>query len=258
MQLIAVDIGNSAIKVVVQSEASDGRWCDQYVYRKSDPIQLELRPTSALWTICSVNQAGLETLKRWIQEHRVNDQVHVISESDITIRSNVESRSRVGCDRLISAWMALKLCDDQGPVVIVDAGTAVTIDRVNEMGIFEGGLIFPGATASLRQMSMAAEALPDLSSSKSRARIGNLERKSVGPDTESAILLGVYKSQLASMLSLVEEVSKSFKRECQVYATGGGILALEKYLPRSWKVVPDLVLKGVREVGSDLLGKDLT
>ena len=105
---------------------------------------------------------------------------------------------------------------------------------------------------------MAAEALPDLSSSKSRARIGNLERKSVGPDTESAILLGVYKSQLASMLSLVEEVSKSFKRECQVYATGGGILALEKYLPRSWKVVPDLVLKGVREVGSDLLGKDLT
>ena len=153
--------------------------------------------------------------------------------------------------------MALKLCDHQGPVVIVDAGTAVTIDRVNEMGIFEGGLIFPGATASLRQMALAAEALPDLSSPQSLTKIGNIERKLVGPDTESAMLLGVYKSQLASMVSLVAGISDSFERECQVYATGGGILALEKYVPTTWKVVPDLVLRGVREVGADLLGQDL-
>ena len=41
MQLIAVDIGNTAIKVAVQAEANNGRWCDQYVYRNSDPIQLD-------------------------------------------------------------------------------------------------------------------------------------------------------------------------------------------------------------------------
>ena len=161
MQLIAVDIGNTAIKVVVQTEAASGRWCDRYVYRNSDPIQLDLPVTPAFWSICSVSHTSLERLRRWILDHRPADRVHVISEADITIRTNVESRQQVGCDRLVGAWMALSLSDNQGPLVVVDAGTAVTIDCVNEFGVFEGGLIFPGATAGLKQMFQSAEALPD-------------------------------------------------------------------------------------------------
>ena len=99
-----------------------------------------------------------------------------------------------------------------------------------------------------------ADALPDLSSPDALAKIGNFERMDLGYDTEQAMLLGVYKSQLATITSQVEGLVHSFDRECQVYVTGGGIMALEKHLPRNWKVVPDLVLRGVRAIGSELLG----
>lgn len=255
MQLIAVDIGNTAIKVVVQTEAASGRWCDRYVYRNSDPIQLDLPVTPAFWSICSVSHTSLERLRRWILDHRPADRVHVISEADITIRTNVESRQQVGCDRLVGAWMALSLSDNQGPLVVVDAGTAVTIDCVNEFGVFEGGLIFPGATAGLKQMFQSAEALPDYTGTEGLSRIGNLERAAFGRNTEQAMLLGVYKSQLSSMQSLASQLMEDSDKEWTVYATGGGVLALEKYLPRNWKVVPDLVLRGVRAIGSELLGR---
>jgi type III pantothenate kinase len=255
MQLIAVDIGNTAIKVAVQAEANNGRWCDQYVYRNSDPIQLDLPLEPAFWSICSVNSASLERLKRWIFDHRPGDRIHLISESDITIRTNVEFRSHVGCDRLIGAWMALNLTDGEGPLVLIDAGTTVTIDRVNEFGVFEGGLIFPGATASLYQMFQTADALPNLSGPDGLAKIGNFERPSVGQDTEQAMLLGVYKAQLTSMTCLAGALADSFDQDCHIYATGGGILALEKHLPRQWKIVPDLVLRGVRMIGAELLDR---
>ncbi|MCH2181239.1 MAG: type III pantothenate kinase [Mariniblastus sp.] len=258
MQLIAVDIGNTAIKVVVQTEAANGRWCDQYVYRNSDPIQLDLPIAPAFWSICSVNHASLERLRRWILDHRPGDRIHLISEADITIRTNVESRKQVGCDRLIGAWMALNLSDNEGPLVLVDAGTAVTIDCVNEFGVFEGGLIFPGATVSLAQMSQAAEALPEYKGTDALSKIGNLERLAFGQDTEQAMLLGVYKAQLTSMQSIASSLVDQYDQDCTVYATGGGGLALEKYLPRNWKVVPDLVLRGVRVIGSKLLGRVTT
>ena len=258
MQLIAADIGNNSIKLAVHADPIEGRWCDQYVYGPSQPIQLDLARTPAIWAISSVNSSGLDRLNRWIKEHRTADRIHLISQQEVPIKTNVSQRSRVGCDRLLGAWAALKLCDNQGPLVVIDLGTAVTTDFVNEYEVFEGGLIFPGAQTSLAYLSHAADALPDLSSPEQLKMVGNLDRELFGRDTETAMLLGVYQALLGGLRHIVERMTVDLEKNCPVYVTGGGALALEKYLPPQWKLVPDLVLRGAREIGMNLLREHAT
>ena len=154
MQLIAVDIGNSSIKFAIehissdrqgQSGSVDHRWTRQSVIREGQSIHLDLEPEPALWTVCSVNRPSLARLTDWIRNHRINDRVHVIDESEIELVTSIESREQTGRDRLVAAWMAVQLNDGKGPLIVVDAGTAVTVDWIDEQTVFQGGLIFPGA-----------------------------------------------------------------------------------------------------------------
>lgn len=251
MQLIAVDIGNSAIKVSVHDDIKSARWCDQYQFRDDEAFQLDLPSLPAFWCICSVNNRRWQQLEKWIATRRPHDHVRKLTPEDVPLPSRVVSRRQTGVDRLLGAWMATRLCE-QGPVVLVDAGTAVTVDFVDMEGVFAGGVIFPGASTALKQLSSATDALPDLSAPEHLKRLGDLNRHAVGTDTESAILIGVYQAQIAAMTHSVDRILATVPARCPVYATGGGVMLLERYLPNNWKVVPDLVLRGAQELGCQL------
>ncbi len=251
MQLIAVDIGNSAIKVSVHDDIKSARWCDQYQFRGDEAFQLDLPSAPAFWSICSVNNQRWQRLEKWIASRRPHDIVRHLTPEDVPIPSRVVSRRQTGVDRLLGAWMATRLCE-HGPVIVVDAGTAVTVDLVDLEGVFAGGVIFPGASTALRQLSVATDALPDLSAPECLKRLGDLNRHAVGADTESAILIGVYQAQLAAMTRAVDRILETLPTKCPVYATGGGVMLLERYLPVNWKVVPDLVLRGAQQLGCQL------
>lgn len=254
MQLIAVDIGNSSTKIAVQDLDEDRtvRWYDQFTFRFDDAIDLNLSETPAFWSVCSVNQNRFERLKDWIASNRKSDKVHAISEDEVAIKSAVESRSKTGRDRLVAAWMASELAD-QVSVVVVDAGTAVTIDFVDKDRVFRGGVIFPGAEACLRQMSRAAPALPDLSVRESLADLESILQNVAQPSTVPAILSGVYQTQIAAITNIAVKIAEDTGAKCQIYATGGGIADIQNHLPKDWNYVPDLVLQGAKAIGQTLM-----
>lgn len=258
MQLIAVDIGNSSTKIAVQDLDEDRtvRWYDQFTFRFDDPIDLTLSETPAFWSVCSVNQKRLEQLKAWVTAKRRSDKFHAITEKEVPIKSTVESRSETGRDRLVAAWMASEL-EEHDSVVVVDAGTAVTIDVVNN-SVFRGGVIFPGAETCLRQMSQAAPALPNLSK---RASLGDLEailQQVAQPSTVPAILSGVYQNQIAAIKNIATKMAEDAGANCQIYATGGGIADIQNHLPQEWNFVPDLVLRGAKTIGQTLMQESST
>lgn len=257
MQLIAADIGNSSTKVAVDNR-SDDRWCMQSVFRGDEQIQfgpdeIDLSNQPAFWSVSTVNSERESTLRKWVEEHRPNDQFHSIAESDVPLESDVESRSQLGRDRLIAAWAATELNDSSGPVIVVDAGTAVTIDLVGENLVFQGGHIFPGAESNFKFLCESTDALPDLSSEKRLNRFEDLDFGAIGKSTHEAILQGVYQSQIGAILGIVGAMAKKYNINPVVYATGGGVADISNSLPRNWVHVPDLVLLGAKMVGQRLL-----
>ena len=253
MQLISVDIGNSSTRISLEQSQSGDRWSTIQVLPNSEDVHFQLTDLPAFWAVCSVNQKRLAELKNWIGRYRTRDHFHVIQETDISLKSNVESREQVGRDRLVAASMAIRMNDRKGPVIVIDAGTAVTVDFVDDNKRFQGGTIFPGAESTLRNLSESTDQLPDLSDREFLELLGDLRKPSVGKSTHQAILNGVYQSQVGGIRHIVQGFKARCDSHVNVYATGGGIADLQSGLPQDWNYVPDLVLRGAQRLGRKLM-----
>lgn len=256
MQLIAADIGNSSTKIAVEYSGDDDRWSTSLVFRGNQEFGDDFQPldskTPAFWSISNVNAERLSQLANWVAAHRPDDRFHVIAPSEVPLKSDIESRDQLGIDRLIAAWMATVLNDQSGPLIVVDAGTAVTIDYVDANEVFRGGVIFPGAGSNFRQLSNDTDALPNLERSK---RVAMARKKIIGRSTHEAIIQGVFQSQIAAIQGIVARMAKISKQTTSVYVTGGGIADIIDRLPEDWNDVPDLVLQGAKTIGARLVNE---
>ncbi len=260
MQLIGADIGNSSTKIAVASNLDqtlstvNDRWSSKIRLPNEtsislEPGELKLPEQPSFWSVSSVNSLRANELRGWVKKNRPNDQFHLINESAVDLESDVESRKQLGRDRLVAAWMAVQLNEGSGPIITVDAGTAVTIDLIDKCLVFRGGHIFPGADTCFAQLAQDTDALPSLSRERRSELLVDLKLGAVGKSTDQAILNGVYQSQITGIIGIVEAMSKSVSKQPDVYLTGGGIHDISNFLPDSWHRVPDLVLRGAIGIG---------
>jgi len=144
---------------------------------------------------------------------------------DLTPRIDIVPRppERVGDDRIAGALGALAL-DATRPWVIVDVGTAMTINAVTPARgtrppRFEGGLIVPGTMASLLALSEFTAQLPLLE----RLPVTGWPHSTfIGRSTKEAMLLGVYKAQIAAAVALAKGQMRELGPRARVALTGGG------------------------------------
>jgi type III pantothenate kinase len=252
--VIAADIGNSAIKLGWL--AGDGKFCHMriesldWLKALEIPAQPALPPSPCHWSVCSVAASKCDAISAWVRKHRPHDNFHRIAADEIPIESVVDQRSQVGRDRLLAAFMAKRLVQTSRPIVVVDAGTAVTIDLIDEGGVFQGGVIFPGARAQLRTLASTTHDLPELTiDSHLTMEILNSQP---GKNTVEAMVRGVYRAQLAAIIGIAE----SYRDTCQVLATGGEIEGLRNVLPPDWRIEPFLILQAALLIGSQFKPTD--
>ena len=130
---------------------------------------------------------------------------------------------RVGDDRIAAALGALTL-DSKRPWVVVDVGTAMTINAVtpaqgDALPRFEGGLIVPGTMVSLMALSEYTAQLPQLD----RLPVyGWVHSSFIGRSTQEAMLRGVYKAQIAAAIALAKGQMRELGVRTRVALTGGG------------------------------------
>jgi pantothenate kinase type III len=112
------------------------------------------------WLISSVNDENLSALNQWLQENRPQDSVRILSQRDIRMPVEVDEPEKVGLDRLCNALAATRLAKRNEPVLIVDLGSATTLDVVSGDGRFLGGAIMPGFRASAFFLQKISQGLP--------------------------------------------------------------------------------------------------
>jgi type III pantothenate kinase len=124
---------------------------------------------------------------------------------------NVETPLEVGIDRVIDSWMALQKYPP--PLLVVDFGTASTIDVVGPAGDYRGGVIFPGLELGAEALFRRTALLPQVSVKKPASVIGR--------NTIDCIQSGLYYGWLEMTRGLVERISRSLGGKVTVITTGG-------------------------------------
>lgn len=147
----------------------------------------------------------------------------------------------IGPDRLANAAAARHHFG--APVVVVDFGTAVTFDVVDERGNYVGGIIAPGLAAMTDYLHEKTALLP-------RIRMREVE-SAIGRSTEHAMLVGAVHGYRGLVRELISELKRELKaRRLPVVATGGYAGLIAGRLPEISAVEPNLTLEGLRLVWS--------
>ena len=148
----------------------------------------------------------------------------------------------VGQDRLLNALAAFDVV--RQACVVVDAGTAITVDFVDGEGVFHGGAIMPGARMMLRSMNAGAAGLPEVEL-RAPPTLAEPDSGPFGRNTTDAMLTGVFFAARGAVRALAERYAEFYQAYPQVIATGGDAGALFEGDDIIEAIVPDLTLRGV-------------
>jgi type III pantothenate kinase len=156
----------------------------------------------------------------------------------IPIQNALEDDSTVGQDRLLCALGAFS--KSKQACIVIDAGTAITVDFVDGTGVFQGGAIAPGIAMMFRSLHSGTAALPELA-----AMHPDPARGVFGKDTRHAMQLGVRAAAVGSVHHLIDRYAEVYGGYPQVVATGGDSRALFESDDLVEHIVPDLQLIGL-------------
>ena len=152
------------------------------------------------------------------------------------VKALVDRPEEVGADRLVNTVAAHDRYE--GPLIVVDFGTATTFDVVDAKGNYTGGVIAPGINLSLAALTSAAAKLPAI-------RVRRTD-KVIGKDTESCMQSGIYWGYIGLVEGLVARIKTEFGAAMKTVATGGLAPLFEGSTPALETVDGALNLWGLR------------
>lgn len=251
MNLIAVDIGNTNIRLGLflkgeEKEKKSAAYGSQTAVKKHLKSMWERIPISkrskekkrdGVIVVNSVKPAWTEMIRE-IAKKQIGEKILVIGKEipfpmDLSVEKTY--KDKIGTDRVVTAAAAYAVVEDA--VVVADFGTAVTIDLVDERGIFLGGVIVPGFEASAQALKDSTVQLPKIKVKR--------PKNVYGTNTEDAISCGLYYSSIATLQEIVRRFAEKIGKWPQTIITGTGAELIKDDCDFIDNYVPDLVIKGI-------------
>ncbi|WP_127471451.1 type III pantothenate kinase [Thiomicrorhabdus aquaedulcis] len=169
--------------------------------------------------------------------------VFTSQQSCCNLTSGYDVFHQLGVDRWMALQGGLQLCNE--PFIVVDAGTAMTVDAVVD-GQHLGGFIVPGLTSLRSALVKDASALALVSVSMSDSSSDALYADNLlATNTESAVLGGTLYMSAAFINRFVEDLNQQVGTYFKVFLTGGDAAVLQPLIDVKTDKIFDLVLKGM-------------
>ncbi len=150
------------------------------------------------------------------------------------IEWKVEYPKEIGADRVANVIAAKKIYGKN--TIVIDFGTAITIDVVNK-GNFVGGAILPGLKTAMLSLFSKTAKLPQVEL--------KVPKTNIGKNTSENIQIGLIKTVLFGIEKLIKEISKETKSDYKIISTGGMAHSLKCYSKIFDIYDPNLTLKGI-------------
>lgn len=148
---------------------------------------------------------------------------------------HVDVPSQVGSDRIVIAVAAL--AEYKAPLLLMDLGTATTIESVEPDNVYMGGVIIPGVRVSLDALTSRAAQLPGISLDQ--------PKQVIGKNTVDCMRSGMMYGTAAMIDGLVERMEEELGHHCTLIATGGLAQFITPLCKREIILEKDLLLKGL-------------
>ena len=148
---------------------------------------------------------------------------------------HVDVPSQVGSDRIVIAVAAL--AEYKAPLILIDMGTATTIEVVEPENVYMGGVIFPGVRVALDALTSRAAQLPGISLDQPRHVIGK--------NTVDCMRSGTMYGNAAMIDGLIDRIEEELCHSSTIIATGGLARFITPLCKREIIVEKDLLLKGL-------------
>lgn len=244
VNLLAVSVGNTNTQLgVFAQEKLLQRWTipndrlDQDLDAILDQAHAthlhQLDPVGFL--LAQVNPPVCEKVLHVLHRHTRQPILRIEEDVPAAIGRQLDPEAIVGEDRLLAAAAAYDVL--RQACVVIDAGTAITVDFVDGAGTFHGGAIAPGANLMLAALHQATALLPQITMQRPLEPIGH--------NTVEAMRTGVFHGLRGMVRELVEQYATIAGAYPMVVATGGDAQLLFEGFDLVERIVPDLVLRGI-------------
>lgn len=238
---LLVDIGNSRVKWAVMDQ--NGLNETQYFQRSKTGIKAALNKAwknlTDIEAIYVANVAGeklAQQLSEWTEKHWQLSPSFITSEKKrFGVTNAYDDPEKLGVDRWLSLIAARQHA--RQTQCVIDCGTAMTIDIVNNTGQHQGGMILPGLGLMRNSLATHTDALTEMPDEK--------EFKTLATNTFSAIQAGTLYSISATLERIIHDLKQTFNNQIRFIITGGDAEQLLKLLPDDINYYPNIVLKGL-------------
>jgi type III pantothenate kinase len=236
---VVVDVGNTRIKWGLCGPDAVRETCS---LPPDDPAawkqQMELWTIArGLWVVSGVHPQRRDRLVEWLRE--CGQRVQVLDDpKELPLRVLVARPDHVGVDRLLDAVAANSRRTAGTPAVVVDAGSAVTVDLVDNSGAFVGGAILPGMRLMAKALHDYTALLPLLPPPEKRPAVP-------GTNTPAAMELGIFWAVAGGIEVLALEYRSLYRSKIEFFLTGGDGPRLHSVFPDA-HLWPEMTLEGIR------------
>ncbi|MFT5111296.1 MAG: type III pantothenate kinase [Parasphingorhabdus sp.] len=233
---LLLDIGNTATKWRFISEGccTEGQILHQST-GPPDRFGLDENPSLILASRVTENPGADAILQHCKEVFGVDARLLKSQDNDFGVTNGYEDPAQLGVDRWLAMLAAWNL--HHQPMVVVDCGTAMTMDLIDSAGVFRGGIIFPGPEVFLRVFE---HSVPHL-------QIPSTMEVTFPPrNTANAIGLGAKWSGVAVVEKFVDNSAREIGEAPLLLVTGGGRHKLVAKIDYPAEIIGNLVLDGLQ------------
>ncbi len=233
---LAIDIGNTLAKMAV---IDNGQVVDTFKFEDFSPQDAEqvLRAYPAIDAAIMISARMAGPIKEYIRA-RVDRFVDFTCDTPVPLENLYKTPRTLGPDRMASAVGAATLFPGTN-LMVVDFGTAITVDMVTAAGQFLGGNISPGAGMRLRALHQFTERLP----------LGQLREQTelLGTTSKSAVESGVVDGIVYEIEGYIARL-EARHGELKIIFTGGDANFFVKRFKNPIFATYDLVAYGLNRI----------
>ncbi len=248
--LLAIDIGNTEIsfglfagedlerswRVTTRPDRTPDEWA-MVLRALFDEAGLDITAVNGT-VLCSVVPSATDAMSEGLLTATGTAVVVVSPDSKLPVTLDVEEPHTVGADRVVNTLAASRLFGID--TIVVDFGTATTLDCVTADGAFLGGIIAPGLLTSAESLFRRA--------AKLSATELTPPSRAIGRRTDECLRAGVLFGAADAVDGMVRRIKAEWPTASvpKVVATGGLAPLVAKFTAEIEEVHPDLTLKGLR------------
>jgi type III pantothenate kinase len=247
--LLAIDVGNTHITVgLFQGKTLKQTWrLNTFRHYTSDELGVHFLSLLATKNLDAAKLTGVciasvvpsldEPLRAMSRTYLRQTPLIVGPQTPLGIKNLYKNPEEVGADRLVNAVAVHALY--RKATIVVDFGTATTLDCVTAKGEYLGGAICPG-------LELAGEWLATHTAKLPRVAFQSAPTKAIGKTTKESLQSGLFWGYISLVEGLLHRLTSEMGGRPLVVVTGGLSPLIGPHLKTTSRIAPDLTLEGLR------------